>query len=152
MLTGDIMIPWPQEELQPGNDKADLTAGQQTHFGTLRVLVVDDDFAIKVVVTAMLEVLGCLVDRAEDGIKALDCMAARHYDLVLTDLNMPAMDGFSLACTIRRRRPNTKIVIMTGTCRDDVQAMAGAGQVNAWLFKPFSMREVRQLINRFESL
>jgi CheY-like chemotaxis protein len=152
MLAGDIMISWPQEELQPDNIKDSLTAGPQARPGTLRVLVVDDDYAIKVVVTAMLEVLGCRVDRAEDGVKALDCMAARHYDLVLTDLNMPAMDGFSLACTIRRRRQNTKIVIMTGTCKDDVQSMVGAGQVNAWLFKPFSMREVRQLINRFESL
>jgi CheY-like chemotaxis protein len=145
MFTGDIMISWP-------NSKANLTARPETRPGALRVLVVDDDFAIKVVVTAMLEVIGCLVDKTTDGVKALECMASRHYDLVLTDLNMPEMDGFSLACTIQRRRPNTKIVIMTGTCKDDVQAMMDAGLVNAWLFKPFSLREVRQLINRFESL
>ncbi len=67
-------------------------------------------------------------------------------------VNSPAAQVSCSACTIQRRRPNTKIVSMTGTCRGDVQAMMGAGLVNAWLFKSFGMREVRQLINRYESL
>jgi len=152
MLTGDILISLPQKELHPEKSRAHPAAKPEMRPDTLRVLVVDDDFAIKVLVTAMLEVVGCQVDRAEDGAKALECMASRRYDLVLTDLNMPVMDGYNLACAIRTRRPDTKIVIMTGSSRDEVQAMAGSKKVDAWIFKPFGLREVRQLIDRFESL
>jgi two-component system, NarL family, capsular synthesis sensor histidine kinase RcsC len=152
MLDCDILIPRPNDKLQPANSRSVSNDRPQKRARALRVLVVDDDFAIKVLVTAMLEVLDCLVDRADNGAQALDSMASRRYDLVLTDLHMPVMDGYSLACTVRTHRPDTKIVIMTGTSKDEVEAMTGAGQVDAWLFKPFGLREVRHLIDRFESL
>ena len=152
MFIGHILIPPPQKALQQANSETRQAASPQKRPGTLRVLVVDDDFAIKVMVKTMLVTLGCLVDLAEDGMGALDCMASRRYDLVVTDLNMPVMDGFSLARSIRTFRTDTKIVIMTGTCQDDVQAMAGTGQVDAWLFKPFGLPEIRHLIDRFEFL
>ena len=116
------------------------------------MLVVDDDFALKVLVTAMLEVHDCLVDRAENGVKALHWMATKRYDLVLTDLYMPLMDGRRLACEIRSQWPNTKIAIMTGSSQEDMQSMVAAGQVDAWLSKPFGLKEIGRLLDRFDSL
>ena len=152
MFTGEITASQSYETLEKEKDKARQADGRHGRSGALRVLVVDDDFAAKVLVTAMLEVHNCRVDRAEDGAKALDCMASKDYDLVLTDLNMPVMDGHTLACAVRSQRPETKIVIMTDSSRMDVETMMTGCQVDDWLFKPFGLGEIRRILDRFDWL
>jgi CheY-like chemotaxis protein len=151
MYNGEISTSRSCGALKQENSKGHPTAWPSERPKTLHVLVVDDDFAIKVLVTAMLEVLDCLVDRAENGAEALERMATKRYDLVVTDLYMPGMDGFSLSRAIRSQWPDTKIVIMTGADRDEVQSMAAADGVDAWLYKPFGLGDIRRLMDRFES-
>jgi CheY-like chemotaxis protein len=82
---------------------------------TRTVLVVDDDASVLEVVAAMLEDLGCEVISAESGSEALDQLK-RHdrISVLITDINMPGMDGHELAELATRLRPELKVLQLSG--------------------------------------
>jgi CheY-like chemotaxis protein len=101
------------------------------------LLVVDDDPSIHDLISAMLAGQGWDIDMASDGEDALARLAMRAYDLVLTDLLMPGMDGLTLLGEMRVRYPYTRMVVMTlkntpanilGSLRQDA---------TAYIAKPF---------------
>ena len=67
----------------------------------LAVLVVDDSISVRRVVTRHLEAMGMVVDEVSDGLEALGRLRARPYALVVTDLEMPRLDGFELLAEMR---------------------------------------------------
>src|SRR5271154_5976524 len=77
------------------------------------LLLVDDDSSIHTLVQAMLEEDGWEMDAVESGDAALTCLASRTYDLVLTDIRMPGMDGLTLLSRIRQKSPKIRVVVMT---------------------------------------
>jgi DNA-binding NtrC family response regulator len=84
------------------------------------VLIVDDDLAL---LEALPEVLrlrmsGVTVDTADSAAAALERIAARDYDAIVTDIKMPGMDGLALLAEIRGRRPDTPILMITGHGED----------------------------------
>jgi DNA-binding NarL/FixJ family response regulator len=86
----------------------------------LRVLVVDDSPWLRRTVRVALENAGLMVvGEAADGAQALAEAAAHHPDVVLMDLRMPGMDGIQATQTLRRRQPETPVVLWTG--HDDAQ-------------------------------
>lgn len=94
--------------------------------------------------------MGCKVDLARDGDEGLSLWERNDYDLVLTDFNLPGMDGSELAARIRRsRRPkaqSTPVIAMTGHADDEiVRSFAEAG-VNDYLGKPFTPVELRRVL------
>jgi CheY-like chemotaxis protein len=115
-----------------------------------RCLVVEDDATILKLVAAMLAELGHRVDTAENGAAAIAKITARRYDLVLTDLEMPVMNGFLLASRTKRHSRNTKTAIMTGRCHAEVFSMTTTAVVDAWLFKPFGWGELCHMLEDLE--
>ena len=111
-----------------------------------RCLVVDDDEIILRLVAEMLSEFGFEVDTAENGLKALGKIVTYGYDLVMTDLEMPVMNGFTLAAKTKGYADGTKIVIMTGRCHAEVFSMMDRSVVDAWLFKPFGWTELCQTL------
>ena len=79
----------------------------------LRILVVDDDPGISRTLQEMLETDGCLVEVAEDGARALEKLAEAPFDLVLSDVVMPRMDGYELYHRVREKYPDTPVLMMT---------------------------------------
>jgi len=79
-----------------------------------RVLVVDDDRAVCKTIRRMLEPLGYLLDVAHEGIRGIECLYARSADLVLLDLNMPAMNGVEFLKHLRKMDSNVPVIIVTG--------------------------------------
>jgi PAS domain S-box-containing protein len=79
----------------------------------VRVLVVDDDMGICCSLREILESDGCRVEVAGDGVAALAALARLPFDVVLTDVVMPNMDGFDLYTAIQERRPNLPVLMMT---------------------------------------
>jgi two-component system, CAI-1 autoinducer sensor kinase/phosphatase CqsS len=71
-------------------------------FGGKRLLIVDDDAALRMVTRHKLQPLNATIDEAADGQSALEMLARQRYDLVLLDLNMPVQDGYMVAEKIRR--------------------------------------------------
>ena len=80
-----------------------------------RVLVVDDDLLVLEVVAFMLEELGCEPLRARSGTEALGTIANdQTIDVLITDINMPGLDGSTLATWVRSFRPELPIILITG--------------------------------------
>lgn len=79
----------------------------------LRILVADDDQGISKTLQEMLEVDGCIVEIADDGERALAMLDAGEFDLVLSDVVMPKMDGYDLYLKVKEKYPNTPVLMMT---------------------------------------
>jgi PAS domain S-box-containing protein len=79
----------------------------------LRILVVDDDQGISRTLQEMLQADGCQVEVAEDGVKALEKLSASPFDLVLSDVVMPNMDGYELYHQVREKFPDIPVLMMT---------------------------------------
>ncbi len=113
-----------------------------------RILVVDDEPKLGKLVNEMLERDGHTVSRAIGGRQALVELAAKPFDLVLTDLRMPEVDGLAVLKAARNTTPPAEVVVMTafGTAQSAVEAMkAGAAD---YVLKPFSIDEIRLRIRR----
>jgi len=112
---------------------------------TIRVLVVDDDPAIREGVTEMLTTLGLKAGSAVSGRAALKlCARGCPFDVVLTDVVMGDIDGLQLAETLREAYPTIPVILMTG--RDSlVDGVIDAGVVP--LFKPFGALQLMRVIN-----
>jgi len=90
-----------------------------------RVLVVDDEEGIRSFVAECLELDGHTVDRAADGAQALERVRERAFDLVITDLRMPVLDGLALLKTVRAEQPEVEFIVLTahGNVETAVDAM-----------------------------
>lgn len=145
VLTLDrLEVPPPEE----GPDFSFLAAEGRSSWH--RCLVVDDDPIIMRLVAEMLADLDYQVDTARNGLQALGAMSTCRYDLVVTDLEMPVMSGYHLASRIKNESRDTKIVIMTGHCRNELADLMSTGPVDAWLFKPFDFSELCNVLNELE--
>jgi DNA-binding NtrC family response regulator len=113
-----------------------------------RVLVVDDEPKLGGVVAQMLELDGHAVVRATSGREAVTLLSKDAFDVVVTDLRMPEVDGLAVLHVARASEPAPEVVLMTayGTAESAVQAMkAGAAD---YVTKPFSMDELRLRVRR----
>lgn len=79
-----------------------------------RVLLADDDPAVRMPLEQMLKEGGHAVVTARVGHALLDDLKAARYDLVITDVNMPALDGWDVASWVRERRPGTPVIAIGG--------------------------------------
>jgi two-component system, response regulator FlrC len=80
---------------------------------TLSVLIVDDDVITRQVLTRHLAILGHVVDATSNGIEALGAIDKKCYDIVVTDLQMPGMDGHELLMRLRQEQPLIRTIVMT---------------------------------------
>ena len=112
-----------------------------------RILVVDDDPTILHLTAEMLAHLGHRVETAENGMTALGKSRACQFDFVLTDLEMPLMNGHQLAERLKKTSPGTITFIMTGRSRAEVLDLMATDAVQGWLFKPFDLIEFSAMIN-----
>ena len=109
----------------------------------LRCLVVDDDGNILQFVAYMLTMIGFQkVDTAQKKPELMDKLATGPYDLLVTDLEMPDMNGFHLSQMIKKEVLDTKVIIMTGRHKNECLEMIAARCVDGWLFKPFGLNEL----------
>ena len=109
----------------------------------LRCLVVDDDETVLKCVAVMLTTLGYLeVDTARKKPELINKLDTGSYDLLVTDLEMPDMNGFQLSHIIKKEVQDTKVIIMTGRHKNDCLDMMETGWADGWLFKPFGVKEL----------
>jgi CheY-like chemotaxis protein/anti-sigma regulatory factor (Ser/Thr protein kinase) len=101
------------------------------------LLVVDDDPSIHELVGAMLAGKGWEQDHAANGDEALACLEIRSYDLVLSDILMPGMDGLTLLGHMRTRYPDAHIVVMTVKNTSNHILESLRHDANAYIAKPF---------------
>ena len=109
-----------------------------------RILVVEDEPLIAALLTDMLTADGQEVDAVGTGVAALDRIATQPYDLIVSDLRMPELDGPGLYRELKRRHEHmlSRIVFVTGSALDpgNEQFLEETGA--RWLSKPFSIAEL----------
>lgn len=115
-----------------------------------RILAVDDSKTMRDMVSFALKGAGFQVDEAEDGKVALAKLGVAKFDLIITDLNMPNVDGISL---IRQVRAGTQhravpILILTTEADGAKKAEGKSAGATGWLVKPFSPDKLVELVNR----
>ena len=114
------------------------------------ILAVDDSASMRQMVTFTLKSAGYNVVEAVDGQDALEKSGTRDFDLVLTDQNMPRMDGISLTKKLRDnpKFKTTPILILTTESSDQMK-MAGRGAgATGWLVKPFDPAKLIEVIKK----
>ncbi|HUO64756.1 MAG TPA: response regulator [Terriglobales bacterium] len=108
---------------------------------TLRMLVVEDDLPIAHMMAGILTDEGFDVDLADNGRLALEMIDAQHYDLILTDLRMPELDGVTLYRELERRKSDLlrRVIVITGTSgHPEYESFLAETQV-PYLEKPFGL-------------
>jgi CheY-like chemotaxis protein len=115
-----------------------------------RILVVDDDDNLRELLSAVLSQAGRAVDAARNGIEAVELLSQNHYDLILSDLRMPGLDGPALYDALRAMRPTTpipRVIFMTGNVGGGDYADFLRGTTEPMLEKPFSLDVVRRVVS-----
>jgi two-component system cell cycle response regulator CpdR len=111
-----------------------------------RILVVDDEPDVRMYVERALKADGHDVVSCFDGFMALAALRERHFDLLLTDIAMPGMDGITLSLQAERDHPNLKILLMTGYAHERQRAHNLDELVHEVMSKPFDIDMLRQRV------
>lgn len=115
-----------------------------------RILTVDDSPSMRMLLRAALTEQGFTVFEAEDGVDALEKQEAATPDLVITDINMPRMDGFGLIEALRSGdiQAGLPILVLTTEASDEKKARARSAGATGWIVKPFDREKLGAAIRR----
>jgi two-component system NtrC family response regulator len=113
-----------------------------------KILVIDDERRMCIVIKAGLEVDGHQVELAFDGNEALQKISTNQFDLIITDLKMPGKTGLEILDEVKKRNPMTEVILMTAfaTTQTAIEAMKKGAY--DYVIKPFEMTEVRIKVNQ----
>jgi two-component system chemotaxis response regulator CheY len=130
--------------IQPENEKI---AGAKM---AKSILAVDDSGSLRQMVVFSLRAAGYQVTEAVDGQDGLDKAKAKIFDLVLTDQNMPRMDGLTLIRSLRATTnyQRVPILMLTTESSDDMKAKGRAAGANGWLVKPFDPQRLTEVVKK----
>lgn len=110
------------------------------------LLVVDDELLIRDLLYDFFHGQGWDIAVAESAEKALEMLRNKSFDLLLTDLKMPQMDGMALTEEVRLQFPHLPVVIMTGYPSVDTAVAALRQQVADYIIKPFNINQLHKLL------
>ena len=113
-----------------------------------RVLIADDEDSMRSLVARAITMDGHETVTAQDGAEALEMLTRDEgaFDLLLTDIQMPVMDGIALALTAARDFPALKILLMTGFAHQRERASGLEAIVHDVVTKPFSVADIRTAV------
>ncbi|OFZ67708.1 MAG: Fis family transcriptional regulator [Betaproteobacteria bacterium RBG_16_56_24] len=114
------------------------------------ILAVDDSTSIRQMVAFTLKSAGYTVIEAIDGQDGLDKAKAQTADLILTDQNMPRMDGLTLIRTLRTlpQFTSTPILMLTTESSDDMKVQGKSAGATGWIVKPFDPHKLLEVIKK----
>jgi DNA-binding NtrC family response regulator len=115
-----------------------------------KLLIVEDDESVRTLAARALERDGHMVTIAADGAQGLELIqrAAGGYDLVVSDIRMPEMDGIEMATAAAKQFPAMKIMLMTGYADQRERAEELNGIILDVVQKPFTLAEIRARVGR----
>jgi CheY-like chemotaxis protein len=110
-----------------------------------KILIIDDNNDLRLVVSKMLCRLGYEVSSADSGENGLGLFCQDKFDIVLSDYEMPGMDGVAFACSVKKSSPCTPVVIMTGAGKETVFSRKSTA-VDEVISKPFTLAQIDETI------
>jgi DNA-binding response OmpR family regulator len=120
----------------------DIPAPQRPMNSPPRILVVDDEAALRGLVTSALVESGYHVDVAEDGADAWEALQVNHYDLLITDNNMPKMSGVELLQKLHAARHGLPVIMATGNLPKEEFTRKPWLEPAATLLKPYTLADL----------
>ena len=121
-----------------------------------RILLVEDNELNREIATEVLTEVGLLVEEAEDGQIAVECVSNAdpgYYDLVLMDIQMPVMDGYEATREIRKlpdpERANVPIIAMTANAFEEDRKLALESGMNEHMAKPIDISVLMELLQKY---
>lgn len=114
--------------------------------GNPSILVVDDELLIRDLLYDFFQGQGWQISVAESSEKALEILDSREFDVILSDIKMPHMDGLALTEEIRKNHPQMPVVLMTGY--PSVESAIGAlrQKVADYIIKPFNINQLYKIV------
>lgn len=115
-----------------------------------QVLIVDDSRSIRELLSSVLTSTGLEVTSANDGQEGLETARKKKFDLVITDINMPIMNGFELLKSLRELPEYTfkPILILTTEFSQEMKMRGKEAGATGWMVKPFTPEKMVEVINR----
>ncbi len=107
-----------------------------------RVLVAEDDASVRSFVARALELRGYAVTAVPDGLQALEVLERESFDILVTDIVMPGLDGIALALKVGRDLPGLPVLLMTGYSAERQRAHNLDELIARVVLKPFSLQEI----------
>jgi two-component system, cell cycle response regulator CpdR len=124
-----------------------MTTAPDKQDDTKWILVADDEPSVRQFVERALNYAGYAVTAVPDGNAALDALSKRKYDLLLTDIVMPDLDGIALALKVSKDYPTTRILMMSGYANQRQRAHNLDFLAHEVISKPFTLEEVTKRIS-----
>lgn len=117
---------------------------------TKKILTVDDSATMRNMLMATLSAAGYDVVQAEDGVEGIKALEGQRYDLIITDINMPNMDGLTFIERLREKPEHKSVPVLVLTTENEPEKKARARRAGAtgWLVKPFDPQKLVDTINR----
>ena len=112
-----------------------------------RILIAENEYALREFIARGLEQRRHKVTQAQDGSEALELLKGTKFDLLLTDIDMPIMDGIALALAASRDYPKLKIIIMSGHEHQIERAQGLSEMVCRVIAKPFSSARIGEVVD-----
>ncbi len=114
----------------------------------VRILVVEDDDEMNAMLVSSLQFQGYTVSAAHNAQQAIDLCGQEIFDLTITDVRLPGMDGVEMLGKIKKIQPRLKSIVITGYSSEDTPVRAIRCQVSDYLFKPFSLQYFLDSVRR----
>ncbi|NQW22239.1 MAG: response regulator [SAR202 cluster bacterium] len=111
-----------------------------------QVLIVDDQYSIRRTMTGIIEDLGCQVEDVEDGYQAIERVRNSIFDLVFLDIKMPGINGIQTYREIKKMRPDSLVVMMTGFEVQELIDSAVDEGAMCVVYKPFEPEQIVQVL------
>ena len=108
----------------------------------MRVLLVEDDYAVSQSIEAMLKKEGMVVDATDSGEDGLDIAKLYDYDIIILDLMLPDMNGYEVLKNLRNSKVNTPVLILSGLSEPDKKVKGLGYGADDYLAKPFDKAEL----------
>lgn len=140
-----VTLPLPYDD-RPGTMPGDAAADDTPN---VRVLFVDDNPVNRSLVHDQLDVLGYRADVVANVADALELVARHSYAVVMTDLNMPGLDGYTFARVLRERGHTLPILAVTAHAEPDEQRLSLEAGIDEIVTKPTSLKSLEQAITRY---
>ena len=112
------------------------------------ILIAEDETSVREFVSRALEIAGHQTTSVEDGLQALGALSKQPYDLLLTDIVMPGLDGIALALKAGSSYPDMPILMMSGYAAERQRAHNLDALVHRVIAKPFSLKQLCEAVKK----
>jgi CheY-like chemotaxis protein len=147
--SGCVPMPWSHTRFYRASNRLMQQSRPSADDIGMRIVVVEDDIALRQALGSFFKSIGVeVVAESGDGQEALDVLGSVHPDLILTDCQMPRMDGISLVRHLRARGDETPVIMMSGQTDPHVRDMALRAGVSEYLTKPLSLPMLNRVIDQ----